>query len=233
MRLSLFEISIFHCSKFQFFIVRNFSFEKKIWTYESRPVAPGPLRPRGLGPPSNLVFAKKRQSSPLDKFSWPPPELKRGPLTFFDRTLLFGESPGATGRDNPMQNRGLLHIWALSSYTFKPQYIEKLAEIFTNVFWHSLIRTMLSTTVYFRRTSFNTGCFRFSCRVHGDDDSRLIFLVASCLCYWYFAISLLSSMKVHGSSFLISAVRACVHPWPIRFIPGRSGSSLADLVDHF
>ena len=46
-------------------------------------VAPGPLGPSGLGPPLNVVLAKKRQYSPLDKLFWPPPQPKRGPLTIF------------------------------------------------------------------------------------------------------------------------------------------------------
>ena len=34
-------------------------------------VAPGPLGPRGLGPPLNLNLTKKRQYSPLDRISQP------------------------------------------------------------------------------------------------------------------------------------------------------------------
>ena len=46
-------------------------------------VAPGPLGPRGLGPPLNLVLAKKRQYSPLDKCFWPPSWAKEGTLDYF------------------------------------------------------------------------------------------------------------------------------------------------------
>ena len=54
------------------------------------------IETKGPWPPSKFGLCEKRQYSPLDKFSWPPHELKRGPLTFFDQTPLFGESPSAT-----------------------------------------------------------------------------------------------------------------------------------------
>ena len=38
---------------------------------------------KGPWPPSKFGPRKKRQHSPLDKFFWPPPEPKRGPLTIF------------------------------------------------------------------------------------------------------------------------------------------------------
>ena len=82
-------------------------------------VAPGPLRPRDLDPPLNLVFAEKRQYSPLDKFSWPPPQSKRGPLTFFDRTPLFGESPGATASMHILYS---IHQYASLPYDFSSHF---------------------------------------------------------------------------------------------------------------
>ena len=57
------------------------------WTIEAK----GPWPPSKFGP-----HEKKAVSPPpLTEFS-APPESKRGPLTFFDRTPLFGEPPGAT-----------------------------------------------------------------------------------------------------------------------------------------
>ena len=47
-------------------------------------MAPGPLGPRGLGPPLNLVLAKKGNTPPpLDKFFWPPSWAQEGTLDYF------------------------------------------------------------------------------------------------------------------------------------------------------
>ena len=70
----------------------------KVWIFFIRwnnTVAPGPLRPRGLGPPLNLNLTKKRQYSPLDRISQPLLSQRGEPWLFFDRTPLFGEPPGA------------------------------------------------------------------------------------------------------------------------------------------
>ena len=75
-------------------------------------VAPGPLGPRGLGPPLNVVLAKKRQYSSLDKFFWPPPQPKRGSLTFFRP-------------DPPLWRTSRLDLWSKQKLEFNCKSFRK------------------------------------------------------------------------------------------------------------
>ena len=59
-------------------------------------VAPGPLGPGGLGPPLDLVLAKKGNTPPFTNFFSPLLSPRGDPWLFFDRTPLFGEPSGAT-----------------------------------------------------------------------------------------------------------------------------------------